>query len=256
MYNSNMAHSLNSNKIVKGGNTLIDLFKLSVTAGWHAGVKDDVDLSFLLSSVFKGQTVIDIGSHRGRYLYKMLKRVGSAGKVVAFECQPFLYNYYTKISRLMRWSNIRIEPASFFGSVNRLCNSRNDKPQQNVPVINLEAWANSKQENSARPNTLDHYCSTYTLQPDFIRINTNGNCLKVLQGATKVIENHRPTFMICCEERSFGRQQVLETFKFFADLNYKGFFILETIKIPLENFEFDLYQNPRNNFYCNHFIFE
>ena len=87
-------------------------------------------------------------------------------------------------------------------------------------------------------------------------MTSGGNELKLLKGAITILKNDKPKILLKCEERLAGAQNVLETFKYLQQLGYTGFFVLDTIRIPIVNFDFNLYQNTCNNFYCNNFMFE
>jgi FkbM family methyltransferase len=256
MYNSNIIQLLNSQKVRTQGKELLELIKMFVALPGYKYCRNEVDASYIFGCVFKGQTVIDIGAHKGRYLYRMLRRVGSMGKVIVFETQPFLYNYLTRISALLNWKNIKVETASFCGITNLVYQPDSYSSSQGTSVINFNDAVFRRNNEAGRLNTLDHYCTTHNLRPDFIKIDLADKELKVLYGAREIVEKNKPVFIIRCEESTLGRQKMLEIFKFFIDQNYKGSFIFDTMKLPLENFEFDLYQNPRSNFYCSYFVFE
>ena len=49
------------------------------------------EIKFLLENLSPGQTAVDIGSYKGAYTYWMSKRIGSTGKVFAFEPQIEAY---------------------------------------------------------------------------------------------------------------------------------------------------------------------
>ena len=105
-------------------------------------------------------------------------------------------------------------------------------------------------------DTLDNYCEKNNIHPSFLKIDACGNELKLLKGGVKILKADKPKILLKCEERLAGAQNVLETFKYFQQLGYKGYFVLDTIRIPVVNFDFKLYQNTYNNFYCNNFMFE
>ncbi len=67
---------------------------------------------------------------------------------------------------------------------------------------------------------------------------------------------YKPKILLRCDQRIAGKQKVMTTFQFLTELNYSGHFILDTINIPLINFDFNVYQNEHNDFYCNEFMFE
>jgi FkbM family methyltransferase len=58
----------------------------------------------------------------------------------------------------------------------------------------------------------------------FIKIDVEGHELKVLNGALRIIETHRPIFLVECEERH-GAGNVRGLFTFFAKMQYFGYFL-------------------------------
>lgn len=104
--------------------------------------------------------------------------------------------------------------------------------------------------------TLDDYCEKKNMHPSFLKIDSGGNELKILMGAINTLKMYKPKILLKCKERLAGAQNMIETFRLLRQLNYKGYFVLDTIKIPVVNFDFNLYQNNCNNFYCSNFMFE
>ncbi len=89
-----------------------------------------------------------------------------------------------------------------------------------------------------------------------MKINADGNELQILRSALDTLKNDKPKLILRCDQRIAGKQNVRDTFKFLSGLNYKGHFVLDTIGIPLVNFDFNIYQNECNDFYCTEFMFE
>ena len=67
------------------------------------------EIIFLLNHLKLGQVVLDIGAHKGAYTYWMSNRVGESGRVIAFEPQPELNSYLSKISSHVPTKNIYVE---------------------------------------------------------------------------------------------------------------------------------------------------
>ena len=65
---------------------LIEQLKLVYRAARYRWVTDRMEVAYLLRHINKGDTVFDIGAHKGGYTYWMLQAAGR-GNVVAFEPQ-------------------------------------------------------------------------------------------------------------------------------------------------------------------------
>ena len=63
----------------------------------------------MLNNLKKGEVVIDVGAHKGGYLYWMSKKVGSKGKVIAFEPQAILCDYLKNLCKRLGLNNVTIE---------------------------------------------------------------------------------------------------------------------------------------------------
>ena len=70
---------------------------------------DKDEMKYLRSQVAKGDIVVDIGAHKGVYLYWMQKLVGPSGHVYAFEPQPSLATYLKDIASSLHYDNATIE---------------------------------------------------------------------------------------------------------------------------------------------------
>ena len=153
--------------------------------------------------------------------------------------------------RIIRLSNISgTEPV-----YNRQ-NAKYNSSSHDAIIIDINENLNNDIANKITVETLDNYCVTRNIQPDFLKIDAEGSELKILQGATNILRIYKPKILIKCEERLAGAHKVAETFKLLRQLNYTGHFVLDTISIPLSNFDVNVYQNACNNFYCSNFMFE
>src|SRR4051794_32903514 len=67
------------------------------------------EIAYVRATLGPGDCAIDIGAHRGGYLYWMQKRVGPSGRVLAFEPQPELAAYLRSIVSRLGLSQVTIE---------------------------------------------------------------------------------------------------------------------------------------------------
>ncbi len=190
-----------------------------------------------------GHTIIDIGQHNTWYLLKLWRRTGKKGKAVLFETTPVNLSWFKKLAAFFSWNNITIETADFFNI-------------STATVINFNEKLPGSSEPTKLANTLDYYCFVKKIKPDIIKISIDDSDGRMLNGTREIIYNYKPVFMVKCDKRRVGKEKVMGIFNFFSSFSYRGYFVLDTLKIPLENFDFNLYQNPLNNFYCDQFVFE
>ncbi len=241
---------------------LIEIIKLRYRAYKYRTKHDEGGIAYLNSAIQPGQTVLDIGAHKGGYLYFMLQRVGKQGKIFAFEPQSALYGYLTKMKRMCRWDNVTLEHLALSDTetVVTLYIPTHKTPKSSSPgatIVPNQENAVSFTTETIPTQTLDAYCRVHHLRPDFLKIDVEGNELQIFQGGINTLKNCKPRILVEIEARHIGRDKVLETFAFLQALGYKGYVIQGLHRLPLSDFDFDKHQNVADKRgYCNNFVFE
>lgn len=240
---------------------IIEKIKLKKRAGKYKRKNDTGGIAFLVSSIKKGQTVIDIGAHKAGYLYWMLKMAGDSGMAVAFEPQLILYNYILRLKKYFGWHNVTIERiaiSDFNGETNLFIPANKVKKHSSPEATLVESNRFSIEKTElVETQTLDHYCHTNMIKPDFIKIDVEGNELNVLKGGLEILTECKPKILVEIEARHAGKEKVLETFKFLQSLGYSAYFILGSTRKALSGFSFEEFQNENDmHNYCNNFTFE
>ena len=251
---------LEQQQIVAVAVKILKLFKLSFRAVRRKPESYSV-VNYIERSIKEGDIVFDIGLREDDYLYIIRRRVGKSGRIIAFESRPYLLQQLAHIKKILRWKNVELEPLllSDTSSTKTIYNSVNTNyhvSSHGAIIININGSPADSIANKIEVDTLDNYCGKNNIRPSFLKIDVGGNELKLLKGGINTLKNDKPKILLKCEERLAGAQNVLETFKYLQQLGYTGFFVLDTIRIPIVNFDFNLYQNTCNNFYCNNFMFE
>ncbi len=256
MYNSHIAHLVNHQKVFEIGSRLLEFFALNIKSVVYKNNDDNETLAYFLKSIKKPSTVLDIGSHNEEYLFFILKMAKRSGKLIAFENEPNIYNYLFEKKEILKLKNVDIEKQTFSEAAEKSSPGVLSEKKKGATVIDFYTTINRETKEVNEAVTLDNYCMTNNIEPDFLKINGDGNELIILNGAINILQRYKPTILIECEERREARDKILQIFKFLTDLKYSGYFILDTMKLPLSNFDFNIYQNPFSNFYCKDFIFE
>jgi FkbM family methyltransferase len=216
---------------------------------------------FIEKSITEGDVVFNIGANEDDYLYIIRRKLGKKGKIIAFENRPYFFRQLAQLKKILRWKNVELEPLmlSDVTGTKTIYNSMNSgykASSQGAIVVNL----NDKRDDCIAGNitieTIDNYCEKNNIHPAFLKIDAGGSELRLLKGASKTLKNDKPKILLKCEERLAGSRNILETFAYLKQLNYKGYFGLDSIQIPVVNFDFNVYQNTCNDFYCNNFMFE
>jgi FkbM family methyltransferase len=237
----------------------IERIKVKLRANKYKNKTDVGGIKYLLEHVSPGQTVFDIGAHKGGYIYFLSKLVGEKGQVFAFEPQLQLYNYLTDMMLAMHWRNLQhefIALSDYQGMATLyIPANKHDSSSPGATIITNPERKNFRTQ-EVRTNTLDNYCKEYNIKPDLLKVDVEGNELNVFKGGVNTLKQYKPKILFECEERHVGKEKVLETFKFLQDLGYRGFFIKDDEFIPLSQFDFAKHQDVSRKPYCNNFIFE
>lgn len=241
---------------------IIEKIKLQKRANRYKNKDDIGGISFINSSIKKGQTVLDIGAHKAGYLYWIQKRVSNSGKIIAFEPQSFLFDFLLMIKSIYKWHNVDVEClalSNFVGKANLYIPNNKIKKQSSPEASLLNTQSHKKIEKTeiVKIETLDNYCHLNNIKPDFLKIDVEGNELNVLRGGEKIINECKPKILIEIEFRHAGGENVFETFRFFQSLGYIGHFIHNSQRIALAEFSLNKFQNKNDmKNYCNNFTFE
>jgi FkbM family methyltransferase len=147
-----------------------------------------------------GQCCLDIGAHVGVYALQIARWTAPAGRVVAFEPNPGTAAVLRRHLRINGLDDtVRIEEVALgrapgtsvlFGEsgsgLSRLAERNPDGPP-------------SAQAADVRVITVDGYCATHNLRPDWMLIDVEGFEFDVLAGAAETIRARGPALSIVAE---------------------------------------------------------
>ncbi len=241
---------------------LIELIKLRYRANRYKNKHDRGGIAYILSTVQNRQTVLDIGAHKAGYLYFILNRVGREGKVVAFEPQSALFQYIKKLKTLLGWDQLTIEHLALSNAAGKVTlyiptNKVKKATSPGATIVEQPERSDFGATEEVATDTLDAYCHRHHLQPDFLKIDVEGNELRIFKGGVNILKTYKPKILVEIEARHVGQEKVLETFEFMESLGYRGYFIHGLDRKPLAAFSFDKYQDTvKMADYCNNFVFE
>lgn len=241
---------------------ILDQLRLRLRANKYKNRDDIGGIAFILDSIKPGQIVMDIGAHKAGYLYFMLQQTGSSGKIYAFEPQSSLYHYIVHLKKISGWHNVTIEHLALSDSAGKvtLFIPANKKSKGNSPgatIVEHQERTGSDLQEEVNTQTLDNYCREKNVKPDFLKIDVEGNELRIFKGGRETIQTYKPKILVEIEARHIGEDKVRETWTFLQDMGYTGQFIHGTERKPLSEFSFQAHQNTGDmKNYCNNFIFE
>lgn len=231
--------------------------------------RDDYDkqeLDFVLDFLKSGDTVLDIGAHRGVYSYWMSRIVGDQGKIICIEPQSSLVKYMKHIFLKLGLGNIEV--------LNYAVSNRTGAGHITIPRVYGKTSQLTKidyddgvkgvsHKRKVEFITLDNLVKKLEIQPKLIKIDVEGGELKLFEGAGNTLSQMRPLLIFECEQRHLTSNSVFDVFEFLQKYNYKGSFFDGKSIHAIEQFELDRHQiSPLNGdktmdkFYVNNFIFE
>jgi FkbM family methyltransferase len=238
---------------------------------------DTAELRFLRASLRPGQVAVDIGCHKGAYTYWMRRRVGTAGKVLAFEPQPRQVAYLRTAFSSLPFENVVLVPVALSDKVGRarlhvptgagMTHAASleqvgaaSRAEPNPPRLGGSTPAHSS-VHDVEVTTLDAFFADEPRGPAFLKIDVEGHELSVLRGGRVTLERYRPTLLVECEARHRPDGDVRPVFEFLRALGYEGTFLLNGNRRPLSEFDPAVHQRhdpnsdrlPRG--YVNNFAF-
>ena len=231
---------------------------------------DSAEIRAMLELLRKGDVALDVGCHKGGWLYWMRRAIGPTGQVHAFEPQPELAQYLKEIVEAFNWSNVFIHTCALGSKSGHRSLHVPDSTGSTSASASLVAGVATSESNQAPKvhdvelQTLDSFVKSQGLQRlDFVKVDVEGFELETLQGAQETLATLRPAIMVECEKRHL-RLRELEPQQVFDQVlqhNYTGHFFCQGARISLEEFQGHVHQNEEGErfwdlgTYANNFLF-
>lgn len=206
---------------------------------------------------------MDVGAHKGGYLYWLARAVGASGRVVAFEPQPAAAEYLRGVVRVAGYGHVEV--------VEQAVSDVSGPVSLYTPPTRVSTGAtlvpNLFPENDAtltiRAVTLDEFLASRRdlPPPRFVEIDVETHELAVLRGAARTLVAAKPVVQIEADQRVYGDRPIGELFDFVAKLGLQGFFFHERRLHPIEEFDLEKHQPeryhtaPNHPGYANNFLF-
>lgn len=222
---------------------------------WKYSRAERNEITYLLKKIEKGQTVLDVGAHKGAYSFWMKKAVGKNGKLICFEPQQ---KAASLLAYLFSTGNVKVERVA-------VCDKKATTQlfiRQQRGISYEASLINNYEHPSVQEvttTTIDAYCRENSLFPSFIKIDVEGCEQNVIEGAIEVLKTIKPVLLVEIEARHVGEKALHELCTRIINLGYNAYFFYKNKKLPLKIFDSTLHQNTKNmrtNSYSNNFAFE
>jgi FkbM family methyltransferase len=206
---------------------------------------ETAEINFVQSYLKQGMTALDLGAHHGLYTLLASKRVGSNGKVFAFEPSPRERKQLVRNVRINFCSNVHIEPYAL----------GKEPTRENLYVVEGgEDGCNSLRPPAVQSETgpvpvevvtLDAIASKLSLtKVDFVKLDVEGAELDVLKGALGLLQTIcRPVLLVEVYDvrtKPWG-YQAREIVEFLDRLGYRWFQLLDNGSLRLVSSNLDVY---------------
>lgn len=221
------------------------------------------ELEQLARRIQVGDTVIDIGCHKGGFLFWLRRYVGSSGHVYAFEPQPSLAAYLEGIIAASGWRNVTLEAAALSSSSGSTTLNVPARQGASSPGATLSPTGAEGDHYTVpvRVLRLDGYLKDRDVRVACIKCDCEGHELEVFKGAERVLREDRPALLFECERRHIVNGTPRDVFEYLRERGYRGFFFSPSGLQPIEQFQPDVHQPIREGRfwqapdYCNNFLF-
>ena len=227
---------------------------------WRYRLKvEKAEIRCLLGRVKPGQSVVDIGAHKGAYTYWMRRAVGASGRVYAFEPQPTLSQRLQALVAPERYGNVMVENYGLSSSAGTL--------MLKLPHVDGSPSASFEETAHTAADSLEIAVAVTTIDDYFlngpgagnlislIKCDAEGHELEIFRGGEQLLRTQGPDLLFECELRH-RHGPLEEVFEYLKGLGYEGWYLGVDGESPIERFDAAIYQaNPDGDDYVNNFIF-
>ncbi len=185
--------------------------------------------SFLNKYLKDGMTYVDVGANIGVYTLFAAKRVGTRGKVFAFEPQTKTFNRLIENIQLSKLENIIAEQAAVGEQEGKLEIVTNDK----YSSVSYTKHINSETSalNTCRMITLDAYFKAVK-DIDYLKIDVEGFEFYVLRGAEQMLKKKIPSIIqleLIEKFQNRSGSSIKRICQLMNSLGYKFFYLKENL---------------------------
>jgi FkbM family methyltransferase len=143
----------------------------------------------------KGDIVVDVGAHVGRYTLIASKRVGLNGRVIAIEANPDNFQMLNRNVKLNQLTNVTSLNCAIYSQETKIkLYLAGEGMGQTIYNTIMTERANEGKEKflEISANTLDHLLKLQEIsEVNWIKIDVEGAELEVLRGATDIISHSK-----------------------------------------------------------------
>jgi FkbM family methyltransferase len=225
-------------------------------------LRNRAEIAALRQYVRAGDHVVDVGCHKGGFLFWLRRYAGNAGHVYAFEPQRVLADYLRGVIAKQRWANVTLEAvalSSASGSMDLLVPAAQGQSSPGASLSTASVSGNHYRQ-TVSVTTLDGYIAGGR-RIACIKCDCEGHELEVFEGAERILTRDKPVLLFECEARHMSGRRPEDVFRHLQVRGYRGFFFSPAGLQPIERFDLAVHQPVREGRYwqapdyCNNFLF-
>ncbi|GAB4459316.1 MAG: hypothetical protein OHK0029_21750 [Armatimonadaceae bacterium] len=215
----------------------VDMYDSRALLVLQEAMGDNTETQVIYEFLDEGDTFLDVGANHGTYSMVAAHRVGTRGKIIAFEPQPFLANLIRASAEANCFTNVDVREvalsdtegeAEFFipkssgmGGLHKEFSAEGNFQTIKVALAKLDSLE----------------FSTSFSGKMLIKVDVEGNEVKFLNGAQRFLKDNKPTVLFELNQKSqlaagYSNDILIQTF---LGLGYKSCVQIEDIsqRIPL-----------------------
>lgn len=239
--------------------TLNQHLRLLLRAAKYRCLKDNPEMGRFLARVPRDGCVIDIGAHKGAYTFWLSRRVGTAGKVYAFEPQNALADELR--GHFGGCGHVEIHENALSDVAGDATLFRPLGANSPAASLNAASVGETGVPVEVKAATLDEFIEAKgSPKVHAIKCDVEGHELAVFRGGRRVLERDHPVLYFECEGRfhegSSGGTPMAAVFDFLRSLGYDGYFLDWGRRRSINEFDPAKHQTRGKKPYVNNFFFE
>ena len=156
------------------------------------GIREPGVLKFVEDRIGRGCTVLDVGAHLGEWTLLFSELVGPSGRVVAFEPDPVARASLKKNLEMNGISNVTVEETCVSDKTGKATLRAERFGSGLSSIVRPPGRGAGYDELEVEATTLDEYCETRALSPDWIKIDAEGSEPLIVRGMQRLIKGGHP----------------------------------------------------------------
>ncbi len=174
------------------------------------GTREPGVLRFAQDRIASGDTVFDVGAHVGEWTLLFSELVGGSGRVVAFEPDPVARASLRKNVDMNHLSNVSVEETAVSDTPGRTRLAAERFGSGLSSIVRRQDRGTHYRAVEVESTTLDQYCETHDLAPDWIKIDAEGAEPLIVEGMSRLIETRHPSVILEFHSDSLTPEEKVE----------------------------------------------